>query len=382
MPVFNRTRNHVVNNPPSTTQPSRRQLLKAGVAGGIGATLLGCSLLPRKADHGPEHFTGAIGLPNGEYAVGAIDRQGQPLWQAPVGTRCHSGCNRPGAAQVLFFERRPGWSFYVFDQSSGARVQHVEAAPGEHFVGHGVFSPDGRWLYAAASRYDAGEGIIAVYDADNAYLRVDTFELGGIGPHQLTLHPDGETLVIGLGGILTHPDYDRIKLNLDTMDPALILMNRRSGQVIGRFHPSRHQQSARHVDVSPAGEVYVAYQYQGPLYQKPALLARLDRGELREYRFDEDTQAALANYIASVIAHPENDLVAAASPVGGTAIIFDGRSGKLLARASIADCAGVQALAGGDFLISTGQGKLVRLGATGVPREIARLPVYWDHHLV
>lgn len=361
---------------------NRRQLLKAGAAGSLAATLTGCGLLPRKAGHHPDQYTGAVGLPDGGFGVCAIDRSGQPLWQSPMKTRGHSGCIRPTGEDVVFFERRPGWTFYVIDQASGQRRHQVRAAEGEHFVGHGVFSPDGRWLYATGSRYQQGEGIVIVYDAHQGYRRSHSFDLRGIGPHQITLHPDGQTLVIGLGGILTHPDYDRIKLNLDTMEPALVLMDRNSGEIRGRFRPDHHWQSTRHVDVAPTGRVYVAYQYQGPLYETPPLLARLEEGKLREYRFDADTQASLANYIASVIAHPENDLVAAASPVGGTAIVFEGQSGKLRAKAEITDCAGVQALAGGDFLISSGQGKLVRLGADKPPQELAQLPVYWDHHLV
>lgn len=126
----------------------------------------------------------------------------------------------------------------------------------------------------------------------------------------------------------------------------------------------------------------MAYQYQGPLHETPPLLARLHQGRLQEFGFDPQTQQSLGNYIASVVAHPENDLVAAASPVGGTAIVFHGITGELLARASITDCAGVHALAGGDFMISSGQGQLVRLGSYDRPRDIAQLPVAWDHHLV
>lgn len=361
---------------------SRRQLLKAALAGSAALSLSGCSLLPRKSGFNPEHYSAAVGKPDGTFGVSAFDLKGAPLWVSPVKTRCHSGCSRPVGNQLVFFERRPGWSFYVLDTRTGSRLHHIEAAPGEHFVGHGVFSPDGRWLYATASRYEPGEGIVAVFDAEQNYQRVNTFELAGIGPHQITLHPDGETLAVALGGILTHPDYDRLKLNLDTMAPALILMNRRSGKIIGRLNPSHHQQSLRHLDIHPSGKVYVAYQHQGPRHESPALLARLDDNRLQEIRFDEETQAALANYIASVIAHPENDLVAAASPVGGTAVIFQGSTGKLLAKASIPDCSGVQALAGGDFLISSGQGKLVQLGANQPAQEIAQLPLYWDHHLV
>ena len=96
----------------------------------------------------------------------------------------------------------------------------------------------------------------------------------------------------------------------------------------------------------------------------------------------EQAQAALGNYIASVVAHPENDLIAAASPVGGTVIVFRGKTGELVAKARITDCAGIQTLAGGDFLVSSGQGRLVQLSAGQAAKDIARLPVQWDHHLV
>lgn len=361
---------------------NRRDFLKASLVGGAAISLTSCSLLPQRTVQHPDQYAGAIALPDGSFAVSAFNRKGETLWQALVDTRCHSGCNRPAEKETLFFERRPGWSFYVLDANTGERRHRIKADPGEHFVGHGVFSPDGRWLYATASRYDAGEAIVAVYDATQGYRRETTFELHGIGPHELTLHPDGETLVIGLGGILTHPDYDRIKLNLDTMEPALILMNRRNGQITGRFKPGHHQQSARHVSVHPDGQVYVAFQYQGPLYETPPLLARLEKGSLKEFAFEAKTQKGLANYISSVIAHPESQLVAAASPVGGTAVIFRGDTGELVATTKIADCAGVQALAGGDFLLSSGQGKLVQFGANGQTREIASRSVLWDHHLV
>jgi len=362
---------------------TRRSLIKAALAGGAAVTLTGCGMLPEKAAYkGARQYTGAIGLADGSFAVGAIAPDGKMLWQSPVSTRCHSGCNRPGSAEVLFFERRPGWSFYVLNSRTGERLHHIQAGEGEHFVGHGVFSQDGRFLYATASRYDPGEGIVAVYDSQQDYQRVNTFELNGTGPHQLTLHPDGRTLIVGLGGILTHPDYDRIKLNLDTMKPALVLVDSQSGATIGRFSPSHHQLSTRHVDVAPDGTIYAAYQYQGPAHELPPLIARYRHGRYEEIDLGESVHRKLGNYIASIVAHPENDLVAIASPIGGTALVFNGLSGKVLEQASIADCAGVEALAGGDFLVSSGRGKLVRIGKGQPAREIASMPVQWDHHLV
>ena len=107
-----------------------------------------------------------------------------------------------------------------------------------------------------------------------------------------------------------------------------------------------------------------------------------NNGRYEEIAFGEAIHRELGNYIASIVAHPENDLVAIASPVGGTALIFNGRSGEVVEKATIADCAGVEALAGGDFLVSSGRGKLVRMGKGKPAAEIASMPVQWDHHLV
>jgi hypothetical protein len=360
----------------------RRTLLKTSLAAGTLATLSGCSQLRARSQAAPEQLAGAVGLPGGHFAIQAVDLQGNTLWQSSVATRCHSGCRRPLSKELLFVERRPGWSFYVFDSETGQRLHQIKAADGEHFVGHGIFAPDGRHLYVPGSRYEQSEGIIAVHDARQSYKRIKTLELNGIGPHQLVMHPDGQTLIIGLGGILTHPDYDRIKLNLDTMKPALMLMDRHSGEILARFSPSHHQLSSRHVDVSPAGHIYTAYQYQGPKYETRPLVARYQDGRYEEIDFGHDILAELGNYIASIVAHPENDLVAIASPVGGTALIFEGSSGRVVSKARIRDCAGAEALPGGDFLISSGQGELIRLSANRKPVELAQRSLHWDHHLI
>ncbi|WP_150910015.1 DUF1513 domain-containing protein [Marinobacter halotolerans] len=366
---------------------SRRQLCQFSLAGGALVSMPGCGVIsPHKnlqpGVEPPDLRAGAIGLPRGGFAIRAINPGGEAVWQCPVNTRCHSGCRNPGTGDLVFVERRPGWAFHVLDAATGQRHRRIEAGKGEHFVGHGVFAPDGQTLYLPASRYEQGEGIIAVYDVLQGYRRSRTLELDGVGPHELKMHPDGRTLVVGLGGILTHPDYDRIKLNLDTMEPALLLMDRFSGDILIRFSPSHHQLSCRHLDVTPAGDIYAAYQYQGPLYETPPLVARYRKGQFTEIDFGTDVLRSLGNYIASIVTHPENALVAVTSPVGGTAVIFDGLSGKVQNTASLSDCAGIQALKGGDFLMSTGQGKLMQFGASGAPRELASQAVQWDHHLV
>ncbi len=365
---------------------SRRHFLggcSGAVLGAASVSLGGGLALPAKADSlSGREYVGAIKLSSGSYAVQSLHGDGSLRWQTPVEARCHGGCFRPRQSQVVIFERRPGWWFHVFDSKSGERLARVKAAVGEHFYGHGVFSPDGRYLYTTASRYEQGHGIIAVYDALAAYMRVNTLDLGGIGPHELRLHPDGQTLIVALGGIQTHPDYDRIKMNLDTMAPALILMDRSSGEIRARFSPSQHQLSCRHLDVTPQGHIYAGYQYQGPDYNTPPLIARYRNGYFDEIEFDAEIQPQLANYIASVAAHPQKDLVAVTAPRGGRVLIFEGATGRLLRNEAIADGAGVGALDGGEFIVTTGQGKLIRMSSDEPARELATLPMHWDNHLV
>lgn len=361
---------------------SRRTLLKSG-----SAALLS-SLLPVSGWAGADgsrlaRAVSAARLASGENGASGIDDQGNRLWQLPLPERCHGGCFTPAREQVLVFERRPGWRFHVIDSASGTLLRSVEAEPGEHFYGHGVFSPEGRYLYATVNRYDEAAGVIAVYDREQDYQRVATYPLNGIGPHELRLHPDGDTLVIALGGIETHPDYDRIKLNLDTMAPALVLMNRHDGTIRARFRPSHHQLSLRHLDVTPAGEIYAGYQFQGPAHQILPLVARYRKGEFSEIRFGEDLLTQIDHYIASVAAHPEDGTIAVTAPRGGLVAIFDGASGKVRQTPAITDCAGAFPLAGGGFLISSGQGGLYRVTTDQPDADaVASTDLWWDNHFI
>lgn len=341
----------------------------------------GCALLATPTPP-PSCYLGATRLPGGLYAVVGIDHTGQRLWQTPLPERCHGGCLRPHSSEVVIIERRPGWRFHVLDAASGHPRQTVRASEGEHFYGHGAFSPDGRLLYTTASHYPSGEGLLVVYDAERNYQRVDTLALHGIGPHELRLHPDGETLVIGLGGIRTHPDYDRVKLNLDSMAPALMLVNRHTGQVPGRFHPSHHQLSCRHLDIAADGTVYAGYQYQGAGHHLPPLLCRYRDQQFDELRLPEAIQRQLHNYIASVAAHPDSPAVAVTAPRGGVAVVFHGRSGEVMNQARIPDCAGVRPVAAGGFLVTAGDGSLHHLPEQPVGSSpLSELPLHWDNHL-
>lgn len=364
---------------------NRRHFL-AGGAACILAAAAGCSYRPgasASGNPGPALLS-AFTDRDGRHHLLAVDNQGRERFRFTVPERCHGGCVRPGHHQAVVFARRPGRHFHVLDPRRGLLLQQVDAGADHHFYGHGVFSRDGRFLYTTANHYPSGDGLVRIYDAHRDYRLHQTLPAGGIGPHELRLHPDGETLVVALGGIRTHPDLDRIKLNLDTMAPALVLLNRHDGRELGRWQPSHHQLSCRHLDVSPEGLVIAGYQYQGPAWHNPPLLARLDtrRREFRELALPDDQQVSLRHYIASVAVSPDRSLALVTAPRGGQALILDTGSGQLRQRLAIADVAGASAGPDGSFLVSSGAGGLFRIRPdSGDVQTLSQQAGHWDNHL-
>src|SRR3546814_11455586 len=79
----------------------------------------------------------------------------------------------------------PLWCFALaFDPLSPEPARRFDAAEGRHFYGHGVFSPDGRWLFACENDYDNARGCIGVYDAAAGYRRESELEAHAIGPNE------------------------------------------------------------------------------------------------------------------------------------------------------------------------------------------------------
>lgn len=361
----------------------RRQFLLAG-----GALLLASTKgWPGRAPAAPGAapvVVSAFDDRDGQHCLMGADNQGGESFRLTVPERCHGGCVRPGQTQAVVFARRPGRHFYVLDSTRGQLVQQVPAGEEHHFYGHGVFSRDGRYLYATASHFPSGEGLVRVYDARRGYRHHADYPVAGTGPHELRLHPDGDTLIVALGGIRTHPDYDRVKLNLDTMAPALLLMDRHGGKIRQRWLPSHHQLSCRHLDVSADGLVIAGYQYEGPDWDNPPLLARLDtrNNDFRELTLPGPQQSSLRHYIASIAISPVQPLALVTAPRGQQALILNTDSGELLRSLSIPDAAGASAEADGSFLVSSGTGALYRIRPDRPDVDLlSRQSGHWDNHL-
>jgi len=319
----------------------------------------------------------------GQHFIVGADSHDETLFRLPVDQRGHGGCMHPSGAHAVVFARRPGDKGWVIERS-GHLAQTLTAGKDHHFYGHGVFSRDGRFLYTTANHFPSGQGRVLVFEVAENYRFSHDIKIDGIGPHELVVMPDGETLAVALGGIKTHPDYERIKLNLDSMAPALLLIDRQTGQETRRFEPSHHQLSVRHLDVSADGTIVVGYQFQGPEWEQHPLIGILAPGqsELSEPTLNETLVRRMRNYTASVACHSGNHCVAITAPRGGLVLMLDYQSQTIEKTYDVTDAAGAMAWEDG-FRLTSGDGSVLSVEPrSGEITSLDPARLRWDNHLI
>lgn len=323
----------------------------------------------------------------GRNEVVLIDEQGRDRQVHVMPDRGHSFALDAGGGRVTVFGRQPGFFAMAFDVQGRAAPQVIEASEGRHFFGHGVYLPGGQLMLATENDYEGGRGVLGIYDVSRGgnYKRVGEFDCAGIGPHEVVLMPDGRTLCVANGGILTHPDYGKLELNLDTMAPSLAYVDARSGELLEQvtLDPRWHRLSIRHLALDARGRVWFGCQHMGPAGERPALVGRHVRGEAPTlFAGPAEVLRDMRNYVGSVSADPAGRIIATSSPVGGQVLYWDADSGRQLGLTRLADGCGVAPHRAGGFLLSSGLGAMVHVAApAGAPEAlIAPGGQAWDNH--
>ncbi|MCD6075612.1 MAG: hypothetical protein K0Q70_2495, partial [Rhodospirillales bacterium] len=315
------------------------------------------------------------------YVIG-FDLTGTSLFKIKLPARGHGYAQHPARAETIVFGRRPGSFAALVDAHAGTLVGMIEPPKGRCFYGHGTFSADGACLYVCEHDDASGSGFIGIYDATRGLRRVDDFAAGGIGPHEVRLMPDGTTLVVAVGGILT--DGNRDKLNIASMDTSLAYIDAASGRVVEQVRPpaDRHQLSMRHIDIDAQGRVAIAMQYEGDAGDAVPLAALHARGDAQftYLRAPEDDEMRLKHYLGDIAFSVDSATIAATSPVGSAVALWDARSGDYIEITDAADSCGIAALGDG-FLVSGGDGRLRRLSADE-NEPVAATTWMWDNHFV
>ncbi len=271
-----------------------------------------------------ELFASAIQRGKDEHAILLFDKFGRPLTEIGVPARGHGLTHHPASKRLVLFARRPGTFALILSLDHTSSTSIISAPDSRHFYGHGAFSPDGKLLYASENDFGNAKGVVGVYDATNEFERLGEFSSFGIGPHEIKLIPGTNTLVVANGGIETHPDFGRAKLNLSTMQPSLCFVDAITGNLLERhvLPSGLHQLSIRHMDISQAGTVYFGCQYEGVETSMPPLFGDVQLGsEMRLWPLGSEVIGHTANYVGSVALDKEEDQVAFTMPKSNRILI-------------------------------------------------------------
>ena len=323
----------------------------------------------------------------GRYLASVFDHSGRIRHDVPLPGRGHGFAADPATGTVVVFARRPGGWALVLDPATGRISARLAAGPGRRFYGHGAFSPDGAFLYTSENRFEDGAGVIGVWEAARGWRRAGEWPSHGVGPHEIRMSGQGTMLAVANGGIRTHPDTGRAKLNLDTMAPSLAIVDTADGRLVrsASLGPRLHRLSIRHLDTDRDGRIVAAMQHQGARTDPVPLVAFERGGRLAPAPAPAGMIRRMRGYAGSVSFDGSGDYAAASHPQAGIVSLWAVRSARLLAVAALDDVCGVAPGAGAGSFIATGaDGRIAGIDArTGKSTILARSDgSHWDNHLL
>lgn len=355
---------------------------RRGFLAGLLATGLAPS--PSWADLGGPAFLAAAKTPQGGYLLAGLSDQGAIRFTCPLPGRGHAAAAHPQRPEAVAFARRPGRFADVIDCRTGARLARLEPPKGHHFYGHGVFSPDGSRLYTTENDFENGRGVIGVWKVAQGYQRSASFSSGGIGPHDMLLRPHeaGQQIVVANGGIETHPDSGRAKLNLPQMRPNLSLLSLDGDvQDVMELAPDLRLNSIRHLALSADGGVGFAMQWQGDLGADLPIVGLYHPDTPPRLMGEDDPRLRhLQGYGGSVAFTPDGRKIAVSSPRGGLVQVMQIESAEIIQEIPLADVCGLATTASG-LMASTGLGQVLTLDGPTVTHQQSH-DLAWDNHLI
>ncbi|WP_375175546.1 DUF1513 domain-containing protein [Pseudooceanicola sp.] len=345
---------------------------------GFLASLLASAALPRLswADAGSPAYLAAAREAEGRYALFGLTAEGADVFRIPLPGRGHAATAHPSAPEAVAFARRPGTFALVIDCVTGQVAHRLDSPEGRHFYGHGAFIAGGDILCTTENHIDSGEGRIGFWSRREGYRRIGEIPSGGVGPHEILALP-GDVLAVANGGIRTHPDHGREKLNIPEMRPNLAYAGLEGVLDLVELDPALHLASIRHL-AADGETVAFAMQWQGDLPDSAPLLG-LHRREAAPVLCAAPLaeQLAMDGYAGSVAL--AGGTVGITSPRGGRVHLFglDGAFQGVLRRPDVCGLAA----RGAGLMATDGLGGVLALVGEGV-QPLAVAGRQWDNHLV
>ena len=291
--------------------------------------------------------------------------------------------------RVVMFGRRPERSGIIGDIRTGKVVAKFEAAAGHHHCGHGAFSADGSLLFVVEADDATCKSSIAVFDA-HSMERQGEMDGYGVGPHQMLLMPDGHTLALANGGLLTEPG-GRDPINLETMRSSLVYIDSTTGALVSEHTVPEPKASLRHIAVADDGTLAVCMQVQRAALTdtdpRPLLAVHRPGEALKVFEDGLEIGTAMEDYAASVAICSHARVAAVTSPRGNLIAFWNVDTGALQGMQRFDDVSGAEVTADDGRFVFTGSNGQVRMtdGETLEEQPESRTrfsDVLWDNHLL
>ena len=353
------------------------------------ATLLGAGAAPMlpAGESADRCFVGCRVDREGRYLASIFDQSGRIRHDVQLPGRGHGFAVQPTTGRVVVFARRPGDWALVVNPTTGAVLGQLNTSPGRHFYGHGAFSPDGAFLFTSENRFEDGEGVIGVWRVAKRWRRIGEWSSCGVGPHEIRVFGRGTRLAVANGGIRTHPDTGRAKLNLDTMSSSLAVLDTADGRLVrlASFGERLRRLSIRHLDVWRDARIVVAMQHEGSRQDRVPLVAYEKDARLVPVHAPAEIGRRMRQYAGSVSFDASGRYVAASHPHEGIVSLWATRPAGLMAVVELPDTCGIADCGGAGAFIATGAGgRIARIHArTGESTVLAGSGgSHWDNHLL
>jgi hypothetical protein len=333
----------------------------------------------------PRYFSAcnlALG-PDG-YGFAALDANGRIAWSTKAAARGHTVEVAPDGGICAVIDRKPGRAITLCAAVDGRMLGRLEAPAGWSFDGHAVFSRNGSRLYATESRDGDQQGHIAVYRLPDG-ARIAEFSSGGIEPHELIWAEPDRLLAVGNGGIV---DKQAMEAEIDS---ALTLIDAATGALSARLTLDEEliSLSIRHLVRSAAGEIAFAMQDQDPATEwRPLVGVMGSDGKLELLEMPQPELMKLRGYCGSAAIDRAGTIVAATSPHGGFAALWNLPERRYLGGVELRDGCGIApAEAPAQFVLTSGNGTRLLIDASdGVTSRVLERPAdglpLWDNHLI
>ncbi len=366
---------------------SRRTVLLGGLglatAAGVGAWRVlrqpsGREVGPTTSDEGirGRHLLvspqkGWDGIPT---SVGVLDQATGASRTVPTTFLAHSVAGDPAnRRRVVAFGQRPARRSAVIDLADGVVTRVLEAVPGHHFYGHGLFSADGRWLFATENEIEGGRGVITVRDT-SSWQVTERFPSHGVGPHDVVAVDGGRTLVIANGGLVEDPGLP--DTDYRDMAPSLVWVEAASGKLLDRYAPEDSQLSVRHLAATPEGHVAAGLNRFGPSRQSPVVLVREAGQPVSALSTPPELMLRMGGTL-SLCLDPASMVVAVTTNgVANLTTFWSVRERRFLASLDVEAASGVGLDPGGEhFVVSTEGGRFRRVRVDGLVRgQVSEAP--------